>query len=265
LLKCSYSAANWSYRPPTTPGSAWRRSASRDGHGALLARSRNQSSSAFLIRDLSARVRMSSSRVSRYGSPGPGRSYRQKGSLASGTHCISKCGPARPYAPCHWPPVRCLRGIPLCACWGPGAWVRYTWPSTRGSPQNLAVVLDCAPQEPQNNPVAVSPPPPSPLGSTSVSFHCWSTMCDTTTDTGSGASCQDGLSVNHQAAVPFSPPRPSPSGPRLEDEVERCLCRPPEPREPTVIDHHFPQTPFPGLGAQGRSLPRERHRNTDQR
>src|SRR4029077_3430702 len=44
------------------------------------------------------------------------------------------------------------------------------------SPQNLAVGLDCAPQEPQNSPVAVSPPPPSPLGSTSVSFHCWSTM-----------------------------------------------------------------------------------------
>ena len=44
------------------------------------------------------------------------------------------------------------------------------------SPQNLAVGLDCAPQEPQNSPVAVSPPPPSPLGSTSVSFHRWSTM-----------------------------------------------------------------------------------------
>jgi hypothetical protein len=44
------------------------------------------------------------------------------------------------------------------------------------SPQNLAVGLDRAPQEPQKNPVAVSPPPPSPLGSTSVSFHCWSTM-----------------------------------------------------------------------------------------
>src|SRR6478736_8705862 len=44
------------------------------------------------------------------------------------------------------------------------------------SPQNLAAVLDCAPQEPQNSPVALSPPPPSPLGSTSVSFHRWSTM-----------------------------------------------------------------------------------------
>src|SRR6478672_10261837 len=37
--------------------------------------------------------------------------------------------------------------------------------------QNLAVGLDGAPQEPQENAVAVSPPPPSPLGSTSVSFH----------------------------------------------------------------------------------------------
>jgi hypothetical protein len=44
------------------------------------------------------------------------------------------------------------------------------------SPQNLAVGPDCAPQEPQNNPVAVSPPPPSRLGSTSVSFHCCSVM-----------------------------------------------------------------------------------------
>ena len=44
------------------------------------------------------------------------------------------------------------------------------------SPQNLAVGPDCAPQEPQNSPVAVSPPPPSPLRSTSVSCHRWSTM-----------------------------------------------------------------------------------------
>jgi len=44
------------------------------------------------------------------------------------------------------------------------------------SPQNLAGGLDCAPQEPQNNPVAVSPPPPSPLGSTSVSCHRCSVM-----------------------------------------------------------------------------------------
>jgi hypothetical protein len=42
--------------------------------------------------------------------------------------------------------------------------------------QNAAVGLDGAPQEPQENPVAVSPPPPSPLGSTSVSFHRWSTI-----------------------------------------------------------------------------------------
>jgi hypothetical protein len=49
----------------------------------------------------------------------------------------------------------------------------------RGVPhslQNLAVALDCAPQEPQNRPVAVSPPPPSPLRSTSVSFHRCSLM-----------------------------------------------------------------------------------------
>jgi phenylpyruvate tautomerase PptA (4-oxalocrotonate tautomerase family) len=43
---------------------------------------------------------------------------------------------------------------------------------TAGKPNNL----DCAPQEPQNGPVAVSPLPPFPLGSTSVSFHCWSTV-----------------------------------------------------------------------------------------
>src|SRR6476619_4912924 len=49
----------------------------------------------------------------------------------------------------------------------------------RGVPhslQNLAVVLDCAPQEPQNSPVAVSPPLPSPLRSTSVSCHRCSLM-----------------------------------------------------------------------------------------
>src|SRR6476660_4588518 len=48
----------------------------------------------------------------------------------------------------------------------------------RGVPhslQNFAVELDSAPQEPQNIPVAVSPPP-SPLGSTSVSFHRCSVM-----------------------------------------------------------------------------------------
>jgi len=39
--------------------------------------------------------------------------------------------------------------------------------------QNVAVGLDGAPQEPQENPVAVSPLPPSPLPSTSVSFHRW--------------------------------------------------------------------------------------------
>src|SRR6478672_1789755 len=54
-------------------------------------------------------------------------------------------------------------------------WVACVSPAPH-SPQNLAVGPDCAPQEPQNRPVAVSPPPPSPLGSTSVSFHRCSVM-----------------------------------------------------------------------------------------
>ena len=41
------------------------------------------------------------------------------------------------------------------------------------SMQNLAVGLDCVPQEPQNSPVAVTPPPPSALASTPVPCHCW--------------------------------------------------------------------------------------------
>src|SRR5258705_7842914 len=53
--------------------------------------------------------------------------------------------------------VACVRGVPH-------------------SRQNLAAGLDCAPHDPQNSPVAVSPPTPSPLGSTSVSFHCCSVM-----------------------------------------------------------------------------------------
>src|SRR5271156_2043221 len=44
------------------------------------------------------------------------------------------------------------------------------------SPQNLAVGLDSAPQEPQISPVVVGPLSPSPLGFTSASFQCWSTM-----------------------------------------------------------------------------------------
>src|ERR1700746_777022 len=55
----------------------------------------------------------------------------------------------------HW--VACVRRVPH-------------------SPQNLAVGLDCVPQEPQISPVAVSPPPPSRLGSTSESFHRCSAM-----------------------------------------------------------------------------------------
>ena len=43
--------------------------------------------------------------------------------------------------------------------------------------QNLEFGLAArVPHDPQNSPVAVSPPPPSPLGSTSVSFHRWSAM-----------------------------------------------------------------------------------------
>ena len=42
--------------------------------------------------------------------------------------------------------------------------------------QNLEFGGSSVPHDPQNSPVAVSPPPPSPLGSTSVSFHRWSAM-----------------------------------------------------------------------------------------
>src|SRR6185369_1765925 len=41
--------------------------------------------------------------------------------------------------------------------------------------QNLEFGGSSVPHDPQSSPVAVSPPP-FPLGSTSVSFHCWSTM-----------------------------------------------------------------------------------------
>jgi hypothetical protein len=55
------------------------------------------------------------------------------------------------------------------------------------------------------------------------------------------------------------------SGPRLEDHVERCLRRAPEPGEATVVHHHLSQPTLPRLRAQRWSSPRERHRNTDQR
>ena len=42
--------------------------------------------------------------------------------------------------------------------------------------QNLEFGGSSVPHDPHNSPVAVSPPPPSPLGSTSVSFHRWSAM-----------------------------------------------------------------------------------------
>src|SRR3954468_16521661 len=51
----------------------------------------------------------------------------------------------------------CLRGVPH-------------------SLQNLEFGGSSVPHDPQSSPVAVSPPPPSPLGSTSVSCHRWSTM-----------------------------------------------------------------------------------------
>jgi hypothetical protein len=55
-------------------------------------------------------------------------------------------------------------------------WVAACMSGVPHSLQNLAVELDGAPQESQESPVSVSPPIPSPLGSTSISFHCWSPM-----------------------------------------------------------------------------------------
>ena len=42
--------------------------------------------------------------------------------------------------------------------------------------QNLEFGGSAEPHDPHGSSAAVSPPPPSPLGSTSVSFHRWSTM-----------------------------------------------------------------------------------------
>ena len=42
--------------------------------------------------------------------------------------------------------------------------------------QNLEFGGSSVPHDPHASPVAVSPPPPSPLGSTSVSCHRWSAM-----------------------------------------------------------------------------------------
>src|SRR5882757_3662798 len=42
--------------------------------------------------------------------------------------------------------------------------------------QNLELGGSSVPHDPHGSPAAVSAPTPSPLGSTSVSFHCWSTM-----------------------------------------------------------------------------------------
>ena len=43
--------------------------------------------------------------------------------------------------------------------------------------QNLEFAGSSVPHDPHNNPVAVSPPPPSPLGFTSVSFHSLDDVC----------------------------------------------------------------------------------------
>src|SRR5271166_2432916 len=47
--------------------------------------------------------------------------------------------------------------------------------------QNLEFGGSSVPHDPHNSPVAVSPPPPSRLGSTSASFHRWSTTGRPTT------------------------------------------------------------------------------------
>src|SRR6476659_8158232 len=47
---------------------------------------------------------------------------------------------------------------------------------TPHSLQNLEFGGSSVPHDPQNSAITVSPPPPSPPGSTSVSFHRWSAM-----------------------------------------------------------------------------------------
>src|SRR6476620_2669912 len=87
--------------------------------------------------------------------------------------------------------------------------------------QNLEFGGSSVPHDPQSSPVAVSPPPPSPLGSTSVSFHCWSEMSGISTchlrDEVSRLSV---LVYFETPAVVFGPtvvlslPRPTPYAPR---------------------------------------------------
>src|SRR5882757_1117040 len=51
--------------------------------------------------------------------------------------------------------------------------------SVTGAPhslQNLEFGGSSVPHDPHGSPAAISAPLPSPLGSTSQSFHCWSTM-----------------------------------------------------------------------------------------
>lgn len=44
---------------------------------------------------------------------------------------------------------------------------------------------------------------------------------------------------------------------RLEDEIERCLGRPPKVCEAAVVYHYLAQTPLPRLCAQRRAPPGE--------
>ena len=66
-------------------------------------------------------------------------------------------------------------GLPEEASWSLGHSLLAECGRGLQSPQNLAVGLDCAPQEPQRSPNAFSPPLFA-LGFTTPSFHCWSTV-----------------------------------------------------------------------------------------
>src|SRR5206468_2520397 len=52
--------------------------------------------------------------------------------------------------------------------------------------QNLAVAFNCTPHDPQHSPIAVSPPPPSSLRSTSTSCHCWLALSINSLDLAAG-------------------------------------------------------------------------------
>jgi hypothetical protein len=51
---------------------------------------------------------------------------------------------------------------------------------------------------------------------------------------------------------------------RLENDVERRLCRAPEARKSAALDQNLAETTLACLGAQGGALPRQRYRYTDQ-